>query len=252
MTWVDLITDSLQEIGAYAPGDTISAPVMDVSTRRLNYLIDEWNALRRFAYNVGFTLYTLAPNHQPTLLGPNLTAPDWPTPNASARPPSIIGADLVLNTSNPATDLPINIRDDKWWLEQRTKAITSTVPTNLYYSPDWNIGGVGAGALYFWPIPTVAYQVRLEFGVWVGQVSDITQPFTAPQAYPKALMLTLAEDLTTVLGRAMPATLPQRALKARTALQTNNMTSPRISSADYGAGRGNSRSGFNWISGLPS
>lgn len=247
MTQLDFLTDALIEIGAYAPGDTIAAPVLDVATRRWNYLIDEWAAMGRYAYNNAFQQYTLTPNHAPTLLGPGLTSPDFGTPNAAPRPPKILGANLILNGQSPTTDLIISVRDDAWWLAQQVKQLTSTIPTDLYYSVNFP-----NGELNFWPIPTVAYGVRLEIGIWITEVDPDTLGTTTivfPQAYRKAMMLALAEDLTTALSRPMPATLPGRALRARMAVQSNNTSSPRIASADYGAGLGDRRAGFNWRSG---
>ena len=249
MTWAEFITDALQEIGVYAPGDTIDAPVMDTAVRRLNYLIDEWAALERYAYSVDFLLRTITPSHQPTLLGPGLTSPDWATSNSLPRPTRIEGANLVLNSSNPSTDLIINVRDDAWWLNQQVKSITSTIPTDLYYSP-----GFPDGAIYLWPIPTVAYQVRLEVWVVVGEVDADTIGSTQvviPTGYRKAMMLTYAEDLTTPLQRPMPDTLPERARKARAAVQSNNIKSARVASADYGTGSGG-RGGFNYRTGGPA
>lgn len=250
MTWVDFITDALIEIGAYAPGDIISASVLDVCQRRLNYLIDEWAGLRRFAYNVGFNLYTITPNVQPILIGPGLTAPNWATVNNATRPTRIEGANLVLNSSNPSTDLIINVRDDAWWLNNQVKSISSTIPTDLYYSPDFP-----NGSIYLWPVPSVAYQVRLEVWVVVSQVDPDTMGVTQvviPQGYTQAMLLTFAERICRPLSKATPASLPEDARRARAAVQSNNISSPRIASADYGTGLGVRRSGFNYISGMPS
>lgn len=251
MTWLDFLTDALIDIGVIGPGDTIDAPVIDVSLRHLNRILNRWQGLRRYAYNLDFPLYTLTPNHSPTLIGPGLTSPDFATTNGVPRPTRIEGADLVLNSSNPSTDQPINIRDDAWWLNQRVKSITSTIPTDLYYSP-----GFPNGALYFWPIPAVAYQVRLEVQVALGTVSadDLETDFSAPQTYEDALLLTLEERLVIPFGKIMPADLPRQAREARAALQSNNVKSPRIASADFGTGAGglNGGGGFNWRSGMPS
>ena len=333
MLWSDFITDALQEIGVYAPGDTIEAPVIDICVRRLNYLIDEWAALQRYAYNVNFNLYTLPTNQSPITIGPgssvvatfllsnvatyaaqnnfqpgdlvsvkgctnggnvfNVTGasiidaapgsftvaithadvaaladngrctnapanspvqtpvvPDWLTANSATRPTRIEGCNLVLNSSKPSTDLIVNVRDDAWWLGQQVKSITSTIPTDLYYSPDFQ-----NGSLYFWPIPTVAYQVRLEVWNVVNQINPNTISNTQaviPQAYSQAMMLTLAERICRPLSRAIPAGLAEDAMRARAALQSNNISSPRIASADYGTGLGRHRAGFNWQSGGPA
>ncbi len=250
-TWLEFITDAIIEMGAYGPGDTIPDPVWTVCVNRLNYILNKYAALKRYAYNVNFTVYTLTPNHSPTLLGPGLTAPDWATLNGGARPPRLEGANLVLNNTNPSTDLIIRVRDDAWWLGNQVKSITSTVPTDVYYSPDFP-----NGALYFWPIPTVAYDVRLEVWVVVGEVDPDTLGTTqivVPQAYKQMMMLELAKAICRPLSRAVPQSLIDDLREARAAVQSNNISSPRIASADYGTGLGGGRGDFNYRSGtLPS
>lgn len=250
MTWTEFIRGAVVEMGAYGPQDPIPGEVMDVCITTLNDFIDEWAALKRYAYNETFLVRTLTPNHSPTLIGPGLTAPDWDSPNSGPRPTRLEGCNLVLNNTNPSTDLIINVRDDAWWLANAVKSITSTTPTDVYYSP-----GVPNGALYFWPIPTVAYDVRLEVWVSVAEVDPDTIGTTnviVPQGYRKAMKLSYAEDLCGPLSRAVPASLAARALKARAGIQTNNISSPRIASADVGTGLRGDRAGWNWRSGLPS
>ncbi len=245
-TWLDILTDAFIEIGAFAPDDTIPAPVYDVGLRWLNRMLDGWAAVKRNCYNVNFTVYTLTPNHSPTLIGPGLTAPDFATPNSASRPIRIEGANLILN-GNPATDLIINIRDDDWWLGQQVKNLTSTIPTDLYYSPAFP-----NGELNFWPIPTTGYQVRLEMWVALGQVDDVTAAFVAPPGYNQAILLQLALNLCGPMSKPIPPELPGRLAKALAVIQGNNIESPRIGSADYGAGANPRRSGFNYFTGGPA
>lgn len=250
MTWLDFITDALIDIGVIGPGEPIDAPSLDIATRRLNYLIDEWAALKRYAYNVAFTLYPLTPSHSPILIGPGLvSAGDFATPNGAPRPTRIEGATLLLTGSTPGTELVVNVRDDAWWLAQQVKSLTSTICTDLYYSPDFP-----NGQIYPWPIPTQANSLRLETWTEIGELDPDAVASTTvsmPQAYRKALLLTFEEDLCTPFSKLMPGDLPGRAQRARVAVQSNNINSPRIASADYGTGLGK-RSGFNWRSGMPS
>ena len=330
MTWLEQITDSLYEIGAYAPGDTVEAPVMALCQRWLNRIIDRWAGQRRFAYSQIFSLYNIIPNLAVHLLGPgaaitatsltgnvatytaannfamndpvtvigttngggifnvtgatvafstssyftvNLThadvgnrsekgtasnspsvgadatpvAPNWLTPNGQPRPPQIDGCNLVLNSSNPSTDLIVNIRDSQWWLNNQVKAIPSTIPTDLYAD-----GSFPNSGLNFWPIPTVAYQVRLETRQQLTQVVDLTTSFVAPPTYSEAIHIELACSIAGALSKAITPDLAAKRRVAIAALESNNMAAPRIASADYGAGLGGRREGFNWVSGLPA
>lgn len=206
----------------------------------LNQQIDYWSARGCYSWTTTFNVYTLTPGHQPTLIGPGLTSPDWAAPQ---RPTEIVSANLILNTTSPATDQPINVRDNAWWSQNRTKAVTSNVPTDLYYEPD-----VPSGALYFWMVPTFPYGVRLEMLVQLQQFQNLTDTFIAPQAYLAGLTLTLAEELVDLWGTEMPPNLARRAMKARDALQSNNYLPPRIASADWGTMTSPSAD-FNYVTG---
>lgn len=243
---LDILTDALFENGAYGiDSPVLSAEDSVLALRVLNRRLDAWAALKRYAYNVAFPEFTLTPNHQPHLIGPNLVAPDFA---AAQRPVRIEGANLVLNNVTPNVDLQLNIRDAAWWNSQTVKAIATTTPTDLYYSPDWP-----NGSLWLWPVPTFAYGLRLEVWGLISQFATIATVFSLPPAYKLAVVLTLAEDLCRPFGRVLTPELKEAARDARAAIQSNNIKSPRIASADYGAS-GSSRgrgSNFNYYTGLP-
>jgi hypothetical protein len=241
ITWQQLIIDALVEIGSYDAGDIPSPTHIELGRRWLNRVIDQWQARKVYAYNVAFTAYTLTAAHQPHLIGPGLIAPDF---NAY-RPTRIENAALILNTSTPNVDLPLNIRDDDWWANKRVKALASNVPIDLYPSYAWpNV------ELYLWPVPNFAYGIRLETWTSVIQVAagDLLTYFSSPYGYEQALMLTLAEKLCRPMARPTPITLPSDAAHARSIIQMNNDKSPRIASADHGMAS-RPRGDFNWMSG---
>lgn len=211
----------------------------------VNQTVDQWAARRAYAYADSFQLYTLTPGHNPYLIGPGLSAPDFA---ASIRPVQLEleGAALVLTDSSPNVDLPLNVRDADWWNNQRIKTLASDIPTDVYYEPDWP-----NGSLFFWPVPNFAYGARLRLRSVLQQFALSTTTFTAPPAYIKALTMTVAEDMCEWWGLPVPGGLPLRAARARVAAQINNIKSPRIASADYGT-RGKPRADFNYYSGLPS
>lgn len=206
----------------------------------LNQMVDYWSARGCYAWTTAFTTWTLTPGHQPHLIGPNLSPPDF---LVNQRPVGIRSANLILTNTNPQVDLPINLRDNAWWAGQRVKNLSSSIPTDLYYEPD-----VPDGALWLWPIPNVGYGLRLEGMVVLQQFVTLDDCFIAPQAYLAAVTLTLAEELSDVWGTAMPPNLARRAMKARDALQSNNNLAPRIASADWGTA-GRPGGDFNYMTG---
>lgn len=191
----------------------------------LNQQINYWAARGCYAWTTTFVTYTLTPGHQPHLIGPCLTPPDF---SVNMRPTGIQSASIILAGQSPV-DVPLNIRDNAWWANQRVKGMTSTIPTDLYYEAD-----IPNGQLWFWPVPTVGYDVRLEGNIVLQEFVTLDDVFIAPQAYLAAVTLTLAEELADIWGTQTPPNLPRRALKARDALQSNNFLPPRIASADWG------------------
>jgi hypothetical protein len=243
MTGRDLVTDSLRFLNIVAQGEDASDADAQQAVSLFNYMIDEWNARKVYAYNLNFALYTLIANHQPHTIGP--TGADF---NVPQRPVRIENAAIVLNASTSPVDIPVNIRDDDWWANQSVKEITSTVPTDLYYSPGWP-----NGALYLWPIPSAANGLRLETWQVLSEIT-LDTVITLPPGYKKALMLSLAEECIGPFGvNSPPPNLPSLALLARKTVQGNNDKSKRIASYDVGMPGGLRRGDFNYKSGtVPS
>lgn len=205
----------------------------------LNQQINYWAARDCYAWTTKFDVYSLTPGHQPTLIGPGLTAPDFDS--HGLRPTKIVSANVILPSQVDAPQ--INLRDNAWWAAQTVKSMDGTFPTDLYYEPD-----APNGRLWFWPIATETHGVRLETTVVLREFATLDEVFIAPQAYQAAITLTLAEELCDLWDIPMPQNLARRALKAREALQSNNNLPPRIQTADYGT-QGTPAGDFNYMTG---
>lgn len=258
---LDICTDAAIESGLIAPGENMDGGNVDPQWvfRKLNYLVDVWQALKFYVFGYQFNVYTLTPGLSPHLIGPDTSTPP---PSATfgtgeqPRPVKIVGAATLLNPAGTLVDAPIiNIRDAEWWKNNQTKEIQTNVPTDLYYNADNPLG-----QLYFWPVPNAATQVRLQFWQALSQFDSITDPIggpggpgTLPQAYRAALMLTLAESLLPGAEKEAHPVLVAAALAARAAVFGNNAGSPRMGTRDYGMPDAGSKPGrrgdFNWLSG---
>lgn len=242
MTAGDLIKNAMLEIGAIAPDESVGTSEMTVGLDWLNRILDNWNAERQAVYNTTFNTFTLVADLENHTIGPSSSMPTFTV--TGNRPVSIDGANLWLpgGASGPYRS-PITLRDDAWWLSQPAPHVESTIPTDLYYSPDWP-----KGTLKFWPVPSFAYQVELEFRQVLSEVSSSATVITLPPGYRDALTLTLAEDLLPVYPHAVPGSLSVKAQQARNRVFANNTPAVRLVTKDPGMPPSKGGGYFNWLS----
>lgn len=242
-TALDLITAALQEIGANAPGENPSAAESSTGLKKLNRLVDQWNAQNLFLYSVSFVSYALTPNLQPHTIGPS-----GATFTVAVRPIKIRHANLVLNNVTPNVRVPLNIRDAAWWANQRVQGITSSIPTDLFYSTDWPLGKI-----YLWPVPTTAYLLELETYTILSSFAALTTTFSLPPGYEDAITYSLAESFYATF-KTPPETqvvISELARKARAAIQSLNSVPTVMGARDLGipVDGGTARTNFEWRTG---
>lgn len=239
MTVNDLLRDALLEIAVVDPIDPVDSDIQTLALTRVNSILDQWNAKQIATYVLPFTDVTLTPNLNPHTIGPSAA-----TFTVTQRPVALLGANILLNSGTTLVKVPVHLRDNRWWLKQPVPNVTSSIPTDLYYEPDWP-----NGSLYFWPTPTVAYGFEFEARFVLAALA-LGATFTMPPGYQRALTLTLAEDLATPLTVPMPIELPGKARMARADIFSNNNAPQRIATRQAGMPGGSSSSGgFNWRTG---
>lgn len=243
VTGQKLIAAALQEIGALSPGEQPSNDDASWAMEKLQRLIDELNAREPMIYSVNFTVYTLPINKTPVTIGPGA---DF---DVNQRPVRIRSASLILNNGTPGdndVEIPLYLRDDDWWAQQQIKGLRSTLPTDLYYNPNWP-----NGELYFWPVPTAVNQVRLESDLVIGQIKTYATTFSMPPAYWNLIVYSLGLSLCPSYGREPSPTLVREHAKTVRAVLGNNVESPRLASdspSQTGASR--ARPDFNFLTGM--
>lgn len=240
-TALNLCEDAAREIGVFGEGNSLVPADANFMLGVLNRLLDNWNAERAAVYASAFNTFTLTP-----ALSPHTIGPTGATFTMAVRPVSLTSAALILSGGSMPIYLPMNIRDNQWWAEQTTPTLSTSIPTDVYYQPDFPLG-----KLFFWPVPTVAYQVDLETRVLLAQVALTTVLDTVlPPGYRDALTLTVAEQSCRAFGRPVTPDLMASAAKSRARIFANNDVTPNLVTQDSGmpSGRG---SYLNWRSGLP-
>lgn len=243
MTYKDLAFDALKEVGIYQAGDVPAPEDLTDALSMLTRLIDNCNADDRAIYAEAFPTYTLTPSLSPHTIGP--TAATW---SATQRPEALLGANLIIPGSAANANTRIDVRDWQWWQAQSVPTLTSAYPTDVYYQPDWP-----NGSLYFWPVPTVAYDVQLAVRLVLDAAFNANTTFSLPPGYRDYLTTTTAMALLSQYGAAARPTpnLAQRALRAEQRVFGANSLVPRIRTAQSGVPTGaesGTRTNFNYLS----
>lgn len=230
-----------QEIGALAAGEQFSTDDQAWVLQKLQRVIDTFNAKRTMVYANAFKTFTLVAGLTPHTIGPTGTFA------INQRPVEIPTIGLVLVNTNPATvEIPLTPRDAAWWADQRVKNLTSTIPTDYYYEPDWP-----NGSIYFWPVPNQTNNVLLQLRTVLTELTIPSQSFTMPPAYWDAIIYTLAKAISPSFERQISPDLRELAMDAIRAVQSNNIKSPKADTGDAGMPGTGIRGGFNYYSGGP-
>ena len=240
----DICTDALFEIGVLAEGESMSADVGDFTRRKLERMLNRWNAERRAVYATIFPTFTLTPSLSPHTIGPT-----GATFTATQRPVSIECISVELSSSPSSVWYELDQHDREWWDGLVTPDIETSWPTDFYYDATWP-----NGSIYFWPVPSGAYTVAVTSRVLIDDTLGLTDTFTMPPGYQDAVTLSLAEECVRAFG-APPSRLTDLQRDARTARATvfsNNSEIPRLCTADagmQGPRPSGQRSSFNYWNG---
>jgi hypothetical protein len=169
-TVLDLIKDAMIEINLLALGQEPSGEDASYGLRKLNRLMDTLTARKVFVYAHLFTQYTTVASRAVHTIGPG---GDFDV--TAGRPIRIVSAAWVLDND---VNTPVDVQDADWWSQQSIPSQTSTIPTDLYYEPEFPLGKVS-----LWPIPTVAGTLQLETESLLTQFTALTQAFAMPPGY---------------------------------------------------------------------
>ena len=241
---IDIIGAAMKEIGQLAAGETVPTDQAGDVLQKLQRVIDYFNARNAMIYNVNFQRFTIPINTQPITIGPGAM---W---DVNQRPRDIETISLILVTASPqngAVEIPLNTRDQQWWADQSIKNLSSTLPTDFYYSPDWPNGGV-----YLWPMPSAVNDVRLQLPLVLGEYTAYDQQFTMPPGYWDAIVYTLAIAIAPMFQVPVSADLRLLRQEAIRGIQFNNVQSPRLASDSPSQSMiERARPDFSFLTGLP-
>jgi hypothetical protein len=215
---LDIITNAMFEINMLEAGETPSSEDAAFCLSKLNRLFDNWNTESLFIYGTLLAQFTLTPNKNPHTIGLAATSPDFTV--TTARPPKILQASLVLTDQSPNLFRDLHIVDDAWWTSNPFPTLATQIPYYLWPNYSWPQGN-----LFLWPVPTTAYDIRLDLWTLFSSMA-LTDVFTLPPGYEDAITLSLAESLIAPFKADASPSLIQAAMQARARIKSLNSEAP--------------------------
>jgi hypothetical protein len=238
MTARTLIRDALQEIGAIAAGEAITAADASASLTRLNSLIDAAQTERLTIYNLNLVTIPLVADQQVYTIGDSVTA----DVHYAVRPQSIQQVTLWVPDDTPY-ERPMRGVTSGEWASISMKGLQDVYPTTWYYNPTFPLG-----SLAVYPEPseaTCSLLVRIPLPL-AGALTLDTALVLAP-GYEEYLRYNLAVRLFTVFGRPADPVVMGLAADATARIKHAN-AKPMVMEIDPML-RGSGGGGWNWMTG---
>jgi hypothetical protein len=212
---LDILSDSLTEIGQLGVGQTISPEQSQQGFRLIQRIIGKLSAQRVFLFAIAQRPFTLIAGTQLYSLGPSGTL------GAGVQTRPVFVQTARCSGVGSAQDSPLTLVDDVGWAGIRDKGATNSalgLPQVLF--PQYLMPNVN---LYLWPIPSAA--ITLTLGTWelLQNFLTIFDTITLPPGYEDLLQQLLAIEWAPMFDIPISPGMSQLAADAIRAIQGINV-----------------------------
>jgi hypothetical protein len=211
MTVLELITDSLAEIGVIASGEPVSADDAALALRHLNAILDDAAIDRSKIHQINVDSYTLTPSLNPHTIGVDPAGVLTAT-LAYVRPSKILRA--FIGTGASRREIDVLTEQEYANIMDQTG---SGEPSGVY--PDYAAPLCG---LYFYPVPSAAYVYEQHSYKQFTEFSSLTSILTFPPGYRSYFLYELTFRLAGPFKANISATTADQRQRAQMQLQTIN------------------------------
>lgn len=184
-TALDIITDSLEMLGVYSPGDAISDADAERALIVLNDMTDSWSneSLTTFCYLT--QSFAMVNNKSIYTVG---TGGDISGP----RPLRISdAAGAAYMEDQYKNKFPMNVVDLDSFNLITTSAVNSNIPDTMYYDPQFPLGRIN-----IWPVPNdTSYVCFFQSYAQLTDFASLSSAFSLPPGYALAYKTNLAVAL---------------------------------------------------------
>ena len=182
----DMVSYALEKIGAYAAGETLTAADLSRAMTVLNAMIDSWS-------NEALTTFAIKEQSLPLVVN-QLTYELGPGGDLEDRPIRLIyGPGAAYLTDVNGNRYPVAVYpQDKWNELWNLTQINATIPSVIFYDPQYPVG-----ILKVYPLYAGGLGMTLYFDSYL-KLSSFALPTTTvslPPGYEKAIQDNLAIEL---------------------------------------------------------
>jgi hypothetical protein len=215
-TALDIITDSLIDLGAIDPTEALTADEASHGLRKLNELLESWSNERLAVYQILQENFALTSGTASYTIGSGATF-------NTTRPLDVLSGFI----RDSGIDYPLRIltREEYDAIQSKT---TQYQPEYLYYEPS-----VANGRIYLYGVPAKNYTVT--DGLWINSskqlqsFSLLTTTVVLPPGYLRAIKSNLSPELAPAYNRKPSDTLLAIAREAKAAVKRLNSRTPKLS-----------------------
>lgn len=186
----DLIQAALEELGVYAPGETMTAADSSRGLWALNAMLDSWSNESLFCFAIQTFSCVLAVGQQQYTVGPSGQI-------NGVRPIRLIsgpGAAYVVDQSQ--NRYPVSVIPQDQWNQIGLLNTTSQIPTMIFYDPQYPLG-----ILNVFPLPTITYTLYFDAYLQLSEFPTLETQLSLPPGYQDALQHNLAIRLKPFFAR---------------------------------------------------
>lgn len=182
----DIIQDSLEMLGVYSPGDTMSNADAQRGLSTLNSMLDSWS-------NESLACFAILEQSGSLVAGTSTYTIGSGGAFNVTRPIRLIdGPGAAYSVDVNGNRYPIDVVPrDQWNLIGNVSSImTSNYPTTLFYDPQYPLG-----VMNFWPTPNIGITAYWDSYLQLTDFSSLTATMSLPPGYYEALTTNLAVNL---------------------------------------------------------
>lgn len=210
----DVIRGSLQALGVYAAGETLTADDSALGLEFLNGLLGQFAAEQYMLPWRTRTTATLTANQSSFTVGSSGDI-------NIVRPVYFDEIKFLDTSTDPDTEYPLVSLTDQAYAAIPQKAATAYLPSHAYYNPTFSSD---RGTLIPWPIPTSAtLQWVLYTQTAIARFSATSDSFSLPPAWERMLRTNLALELCGPFEKTPSPLILQAAQDSKRAVMRSNL-----------------------------